>query len=275
MVKQGHIVSVVLAIAVLSSAGAVPVPQAPTGASISYGAWGAGYQADAPKGQHFTEVLGEFVVPRHAPHPPVAGVSWMGAWAGIGLNTSQSMKHDLMQDGIFEGMRPGEFGYSIMIPWWINEPLIPSTRPHVLHSLAIRPGDIVLSIVRQEGQSIWSFEVKDVTTGQQAFGICTSCYTDGRTVAWILEDPTSGFGPTLVRTNYAGPARLVFLKAEASLGHGLVPLGKLDWSSVLREVPGQVEKPITVPAKDGAFTIKRFDAPAGVLRAIKSERSAA
>ncbi len=236
----------------------LPVPHAPAAASISYGAWGAGYQADAPKGQRFTEVLAEFIAPKYAPPPPVSGVSWMGVWGGIGLGATPT--NDLMQDGIFEGMQPGVFGYSIMAPWWINEPSTPPTEPHVLYSLTIRPGDTVLSIAKQAGPRAWSFDVEDVTTGQKASGSCTDCYTGGHTVAWILEDPMSG--STLAQTNYADPATVVFLKAEASLGHGLVPLGKLNWHPVLREATGQVEKPAAAPAKDGAFTIKRFDVPA-------------
>lgn len=264
MVKPGRIqaipIALVIAVLSVSRAGAVPVPKAPTGANaaVSYGSWGAGYQADAPAGQRFTEVLGEFIVPKYAPPPPVSGVSWMGVWGGIGLGATT--KKDLMQDGLFEGMQPSVSGYSIMAPWWINEPSTPPTEPHVLYSLTIRPGDTVLSIAKQVGPRAWSFDVEDVTTGQKASGSCTDCYTGGHTVAWILEDPMSG--STLAQTNYADPATVVFLKAEASLGHGLVPLGKLDWHPVLREAPGQVEKPAAAPAKDGTFTIKRFDVPA-------------
>jgi len=237
----------------------VPVPQPPSRSAISYGAWGAGYVADAPAGQRFTEILGEFLAPKYAPPPPPSGYSWMGAWAGIGLQATRGTQ--LMQDGLFEGMQAGDRGWALVVPWWINEPVAP-TEPHVLSSLQVHAGDTILSVVKQTAPRVWTFTVKDVTTGQQAGGTCRDCAAGGHTAAWILEDPLSGTGQA--QTNFADPSTVVFIKAEASMGKGLVALDKLRWHPVVRDAPNEIEKPTAAPGKNGAFTIGRVDAaPAG------------
>ena len=152
------------------------------GPPLSYGTWGAGYEAIAPVGQRFTAVSATFVVPRRAPPPPRRGVAWVAIWAGIGIRAAGWSQ--LMQAGVYLQTAAGRRGWSLEMPWWINESANP-TNPHEM-MLNVEPGDRVVVTVRQAAhhRARWTFTIRDLTNHYTASAHCWPCRTDARSAVY-------------------------------------------------------------------------------------------
>lgn len=213
----------------------LPVPEAAAPAAaashrqVTYGGWAAGYLATAPARQPFTAISARFVLPKAGPRhaPPAGSPAWISIWTGIGI---QAQGGDLMQAGISLLAAPGG-GWQLAAPWWINEPATP-VQPHPL-DLAVAPGDEIQVDVRDidRAAGTWVFTVQDLTSSAHAAGWCYDCTADGRTAAWVEEDPLDGGNPAA----FADPGRVRFESASAAVNGGdLVPLPQTAWQPLIR-----------------------------------------
>ena len=204
----------------------------------------SGYYASAPSDETFTDVNGQFWVPKLT--APPTGTSYSSFWVGFDGATG-SADPTVEQCGISAQITTGNSAtYSA---WYEFAPSIPETTL----PLTIYVGDKISADVTYEGNNSYQFTVDDLTTGKNASTTQSTSSDQRSTAEWIAEAPSLG-STVQALSNYGG---IQFANTDATLtGGSAQTIGDLS-SDLTEDVMEQnsvvVSLPTTMATSDTGF----------------------
>ena len=157
-------------------------PPEPHVAGVQNAAYSTNWSGEIDTGSTFTSISAQWVVPAVQ---PTAATELSGTW--IGIDGAPGFGGSIIQTGTAQVTEDGETGYDA----WYE--LYPS--PEMLIG-SVSPGDQMVALITQTGESTWSISINDNTPGHSFSFFKSVNYTGpGGSAEWIEEFPQLVGGP--------------------------------------------------------------------------------